>query len=115
MSTMKIILPPEEMLLENGVFRLQEKTVKCKGEVWVVHLSDADPNPSNPHAHNEEKGEKLDLLTGNVFDIVTDKLVRKLSKKSMRYIFSQITKKMGDPIAKKLMSQKANIEYLSEE
>lgn len=28
-----------------------EKDFKVGGEVWRVHLSDADPYPSKPHAH----------------------------------------------------------------
>lgn len=34
----------------NGEFILEED-FKVSGEVWRVHKSDADPHPSNPHAH----------------------------------------------------------------
>jgi hypothetical protein len=47
--------------------RLEERTVKAAGEVWRVHKSDADPFPSNPHAHNLESGLKLHLGTGELF------------------------------------------------
>src|SRR5207237_6227170 len=31
---------------------LTEAQVKLQGEIWIVHKNDADPFPSNPHAHN---------------------------------------------------------------
>jgi hypothetical protein len=34
--------------------RLDEVTVKRDGHVWRIHRNDADPFPSNPHAHNLE-------------------------------------------------------------
>lgn len=34
----------------DGKFILEED-FKVSGEVWRVHKSDADPYPSNPHAH----------------------------------------------------------------
>lgn len=47
---------------------LTEQTVKVKGEVWQVHKNDADPFPSNPHAHNYDAGVVLHLGTGEMFD-----------------------------------------------
>ena len=38
--------------IPNGVMRrMDEVTVKRDGCVWRIHKNDADPYPSNPHAH----------------------------------------------------------------
>lgn len=39
-----------EWQLPDGRYILEED-YRVKGEVWRVHKSDADPFPSNPHAH----------------------------------------------------------------
>jgi len=55
-------------LIPQGAQRsLVEQTVKCKGEIWRVYRNDADPFPSNPHAHNLASGYKLHLGTGELF------------------------------------------------
>lgn len=59
---MDSIIPPQTPRL------LIEQTVKVKGEVWTVHKNDADPWPSNPHAHNYEAGLTLHLGTGELFN-----------------------------------------------
>lgn len=41
--------------------------VKSRGEKWVLHKYDADPFPSNPHAHNFDQNLKLDLSNGGLF------------------------------------------------
>lgn len=59
----------EDGIIPEGTARLlTEKTVKVKGEVWRVHKNDADPWPSNPHAHNYDAGLTLHLGTGELFD-----------------------------------------------
>lgn len=47
--------------------RLDEVTIKRDGCVWRIHKNDADPFPSNPHAHNVESGLKLDLRNGDLY------------------------------------------------
>ena len=46
---------------------LYEKQIKVKGQKWELHKNDADPFPSNPHAHNYETGLKLDLSNGGLY------------------------------------------------
>jgi hypothetical protein len=51
---------------------LAEADYRVKGEVWRVHKNDADPYPSNPHAHciagpERFKGCTLHLGTGQLF------------------------------------------------
>lgn len=58
----------EESPIPDGVYRnLDEVTVRRDGCVWRIHKSDADPFPSNPHAHNLESGLKLDLSNGKLY------------------------------------------------
>jgi hypothetical protein len=47
--------------------RLEEQRVRHHGQVWQINLNDADPFPSNPHAHNLESGYAMDLSTGRLF------------------------------------------------
>jgi hypothetical protein len=46
---------------------LTEAEVKLKGEIWTVHKYDADPFPSNPHAHNYAQALKLHLGNGDLY------------------------------------------------
>ena len=58
----------EESVIPTTVVRLLlEEQVRLKGEIWIVHKGDADPFPSNPHAHNYESGLKMHLGTGELF------------------------------------------------
>ena len=41
--------------------------IKHDSEQWEIHKYDADPFPSNPHAHNHEARVKLHLGTGELF------------------------------------------------
>lgn len=52
---------PDELLFQKKV------SVMHKGQIWVVHRYDADPFPSNPHAHCSEENVKLDLSTGRCY------------------------------------------------
>jgi len=40
---------------------------KAAGSTWIIHKNDADPFPSNPHAHHAELNQKLDLSNGNCY------------------------------------------------
>lgn len=53
---------------EDTLVVLVEKVVKVKGEKWEIHRYDADPWPSNPHAHNYASRLKMHLGTGELFD-----------------------------------------------
>lgn len=83
-----------EVVLDHSILpaqtarRLIEVTVKTKGEVWRIHKNDADPFPSNPHAHNLETGLKLDMKTGELYRR-TEKQDYKVSKKDLKFINSE--------------------------
>lgn len=60
-----------------------EADFKVSGEIWRVHLSDADPFPSSPHAHciggtKRIVGCKLHLGTGQLFSAKNKPMGRRL-------------------------------------
>jgi hypothetical protein len=74
----------EDSILPKGaITRIDEETIKSKGEIWVIHKYDKDPFPSNPHAHNEETGQKLDLTNGDLYDGKNNYLGINVSKKNL--------------------------------
>lgn len=66
--------PPSQVIAEVELFEsivppnipifLTHQQVKIKGEIWVVHKNDADPFPSNPHAHNYQSNLVVHLGNG---------------------------------------------------
>lgn len=54
---------PKELLVQ---FKIR---IKSKGQIWVIHKYDADPFPSNPHAHDLINNIKLDLSNGKCYRI----------------------------------------------
>lgn len=52
---------PEDLLIK---FKVR---IKSKGLIWAIHKNDADPFPSNPHAHQIDNNIKLDLSNGNCY------------------------------------------------
>ncbi len=64
-----LTLSEDDGIIPDDVPRmLTEKIVKVKGEVWEIHRYDADPFPSDPHAHNYDANLKLHLKTGALYD-----------------------------------------------
>jgi hypothetical protein len=62
-----------------------EKDFKVSGDIWRVHLSDADPFPSTPHAHcivgaKRFIGCKLHLGTRELFDNKNKSMKRRLDE-----------------------------------
>ena len=58
----------DESIIPDGIEKaLLEQQIKHKGEIWFVHRHDADPHPSNPHAHNYENNLKLHLGNGDLY------------------------------------------------
>jgi len=80
------ILPP-------GIPRkLEEIRLKAAGEIWDIHQNDADPFPSNPHAHNVETRLKLDLSNGDLYRRA-QKLKEIVTKKDLLTIRALATEK----------------------
>lgn len=73
-----------ESIIPDGIpISLNEQEIKSKGEIWVIHKYDADPFPSNPHAHNKLTGYKVHLGTGELFDYKNKPLNASISKKDL--------------------------------
>ena len=80
----------EDTILPDVIeLRLVEAQFKHLGEIWVVHKNDADPFPSNPHAHCYEKGLKLHLGNGKLY--LGAKHVSKVSKKKFIALRSKMS------------------------
>jgi len=80
----------EKSIVPDGmVYLLTEKTVRHGGEIWRIHKCDADPFPSNPHAHNVETGLKLDLATGGLY--LKKQLVKTITMKELQDIRKKAT------------------------
>lgn len=58
----------ESIIPSDVVLNINEEQAKFKGERWIVYKNDADPFPSNPHAHNYEAGLKLHLGNGELYN-----------------------------------------------
>jgi len=64
------------------LFNYEEKVyAKAKNIRWIVHKSDSDPFPSNPHAHDYKNNVKLHLGNGNLYR--KRKIVGSLRKKEL--------------------------------
>jgi hypothetical protein len=72
--------------------RLDEVTIKRDGCIWRIHKNDADPFPSNPHAHNLESGLKMDLSSGSLYFGRTF-TGKKVSRKDLEFIRGEATAK----------------------
>ena len=78
-----------ESPIPDGCFRVfREATVKRDGCVWRIHKNDADPFPSNPHAHNLDSGLTLDLRTGELY-LRTNPTGKSVSKKHLNAILAE--------------------------
>ena len=83
----------EQSPLPTGVMRrLDEVTVKRDCCIWRIHKNDADPFPSNPHAHNVESGLKLDLSTGALY-LGARPSGESITRKHLDFIRTQATAK----------------------
>ncbi|EIO9265631.1 MULTISPECIES: hypothetical protein [Vibrio harveyi group] len=79
----------EESIVPNGIpVALTEQTVRSKGEVWRIHKNDADPFPSNPHAHNYPKNLVAHLGNGDLYR--KKQVLGKLNKKDLEKLRSLI-------------------------
>jgi len=57
----------ESYVPEGTPIAMNEALVRANGEVWEVHKTDADPYPSDPHAHNYNENLKLDFRNGDLW------------------------------------------------
>ena len=82
----------KDTIIPQGVPRsLNEQKVKSKGEIWYIHKYDADPFPSNPHAHNDATGYKVHLGTGELFDAKNNPVKQSIRKKDLLALRAQVS------------------------
>lgn len=77
---------------------LEKATVKLNGKIWRIHLHDADPFPSNPHAHLV--GTPLKLHLGNGFLYNRRILLGKVPKKEFTRLKNKIKKEANIELPK---------------
>lgn len=62
--------------------------VSIKGMYWEFHKGDNDYNPSVPHGHSLNGLYKLQLWSGNIYEIRSGKLKYKAKKKDMNALYN---------------------------
>jgi hypothetical protein len=70
--------------------------IKAAGQIWIIHRYDADPFPSNPHAHNLEQNIKLSLSDGRCFQ--NRLLLKTLRKKDLLAIRAAAAERYKGPL-----------------
>lgn len=77
-------------ILPNMFLKNYKARIKNNNIVWVIHRYDADPFPSNPHAHNIDNNIKLDLSNGQCYQ--NKKKIHTINKKELLEIRSKAEK-----------------------
>ncbi len=80
---------PSELLIQYKVH------IKSKGLIWIIHKYDADPFPSNPHAHEMGSDIKMDLKNGKCYR--KKQLVSIIKKKDLIIIREKAEKNFNLP------------------
>lgn len=94
----EIIKLEESILPDSELKKLHEQIIKSKGEIWIIHKYDKDPLPSNPHAHNEQTGQKLDLSNGDLYDSRNNYQGSNISKKDLLLLRGKVKKMTLPPL-----------------
>jgi hypothetical protein len=86
-------IPSEEIdvdEVDGANIYLIEKTIKTGGYVWIFHKTDADNWPSSLHAHDYDRGLKLDAITGKIYDESTKQHCKTVKAKQLTNIHEQL-------------------------
>ena len=67
--------------------------VKFGGHIWIIHLSDADPWPSKPHAHDYEQRQKLDLASGKIFSLPGRNMIKRLRTGDLKLLRDELSRR----------------------
>lgn len=67
--------------------------MKFKGLKFYVHPRDPDIFPSNPHAHVPGKGWKINLYTGEIYDVRIKRVIHKMPSKELNIMVDHFKKK----------------------
>lgn len=57
----------ERNILSEDIVGITKAKIKHKGLIWLIYKYDADPFPSNPHAHELDNNIKLHLGNGKCY------------------------------------------------
>jgi hypothetical protein len=71
---------------------LTEKEIKAGSYVWSFHKTDSDNWPSALHGHEYEHRLKLDVLTGNIYDVVTRQHYASLKREDLAKVRDELRK-----------------------
>jgi hypothetical protein len=66
------------------------------GHIWQVHKNDQDHWPSDPHAHDYGRNEKLDIRDGTIYEVKTRKPVGRENKKIVVELRERIMRQFPD-------------------
>lgn len=94
LAVVNISFPEYAEEIANG--KIEKAQVKMNGTVWVVHKSDKDTFPSDPHAHDYENNVKLDLGTGIIYRGRNP--YKKISKKELITLRGEINSRLPELI-----------------
>lgn len=73
----------KSIIPKGAISRIDEERIKVKGEIWKINIYDADPFPSNPHAHNVQTGNKLHLGNGSLYNNKNKPLNKSIKRKDL--------------------------------
>ena len=89
-SLLNVQIETDTCVLPSALLLQYKVRVKSNGIIWIIHLYDKDPFPSNPHAHQLENNIKLDLSTGKCFK--SRNYIHTISKKDLLEIRNKAEK-----------------------
>lgn len=92
-DTLKNPIYTDDIIPKHCLFMEKKVRIKNSGRIWVIHKNDADPFPSNPHAHELSENIKLDLTNGKLYR--KKKHLDSISKNELlniRHKFTQVYK-----------------------
>ena|SRR5215203_5884547 len=80
----------DSSIFPDGLLLNYKVRIKSKGLIWVIHMYDKDPFPSNPHAHQLSNNIKLDLSNGKCYKV--RRYIHTLNKKDLLLIRQEAEK-----------------------
>lgn len=69
---------------------LTEREVKVAGCVWRFYKTDPDPWPSALHGHDYDRHLKLDVLTGDIYDVATRQKISSLKSRDLEQVRNEL-------------------------
>lgn len=86
-----ITTPDDSIAAEFDVPRLLTEKLVARGNyIWAFHKTDVDPWPSALHGHDYDKGLKLDVLTGDIWDVATRQKCKTLKAKHLNDVRDEL-------------------------